>query len=165
MARPTRESDEGAEAKPLGPEITHIDDKPSADDVLLYNARAGIYTGHLSQVIVALSTDRQQRHDMRTLTLAPGLNYAPRDLFEKLSAQPGLARRIEAGEIVEVRSFAHVSPAQAIAWVKHTASVPSLQRIRETEGRDAVLEAIDEQIRLAKDDKAATGRMGRRASA
>lgn len=167
MSRPAREPDPAADAgKPLGPEIRPVDESPAEDDVLVYNARMGVYQGHLSSVNVQLSTERQQRIDMRTLVLMPGLNYAPRDLFGKLSDQPGLAHRIAGGEIIEVHSFAAISAPQAIEWIKHTASLPTLQRLREVpKMQDRVREALEAQIRMATNEEEPTRVLGRRASA
>lgn len=172
MARTHRDPspDEGSTDRPLGPEIQRIDEKPADDDVLVYNGRSGVYQGHLSSVIHDLSSERQQRIAMRTMSLTPGLNYVSRELWGKLvaateNAPTGLAARLAAGEIVEVRSFGHVSIPQATEWVRHTAAVDALKRLRDTEERDKVLEAIDRQIRLATNDEAPSRPIGRRATA
>lgn len=169
MSRPARESETDAVAdagKPLGPDVRPVDEKPAEDDVLVYNSRAGVYQGHLSSVNKQLSTERQQRIDMRTMVLMPGLNYVPRDLFGKLADQPGLSQRLASGEVVEVHSFAAISAPQAIEWIRHTSSLPTLQRLREVPKlQDKVREALETQIRLATNEEEPTRVLGRRATA
>lgn len=168
MARPNRTDapEDGAAERPMGPEITAIDEKPSPDDVLVFNSRAGVYQGHLSQAIPELSSERQQRLNMRTLRLQPGLNYTSRELFTKLADQPGLSERLARGEIVEIHSFAALSIPVATGYVKATSDVVTLQRLQAGEKRDAVADAISTQIRLASsDDEVPRNPIGRRATA
>lgn len=166
MARPTRESEEGAVERPMGPEIHVAPEAAAADDVLLFNARAGVYQGYVSQADPAHSSERQQRINTRTLTLLPGLNFAPKALFETLAGQPGMAKRLEAGEILEVADLGALSSPRATAMVKATTSVDTLRRLQERKLPPDILDVIAAQIRNAEQpDDPANRVIGRRASA
>jgi len=134
-------------AYPLGAEVVGgIDDRPQPNDVLVYNARRGIYMAHLPQVVEEHSSERQQRIQVRTMTCFPGLTFVRRSMWEQLYVTPRVAQRIADGELMEVVDFSAVPGIRASAMVRESADVATLRRLLEGERRDDVERALRKHI-------------------
>lgn len=120
--------------------------KHDGPQILIMHDAERVYTCQTLEELEGLTNTKQQRFRNHHLILWPGLNYVAQSLFEMQETNVRFAEKQKMGLIVEVENFAKARPKKIYDWLKVSAHVPTLEKLRDAEKRDDVRKAIAEHI-------------------
>jgi len=99
--------------------------------------------------MIMVNNKGNHSYEAEGVVLIPGTNLVEDEAFDRFIAHPLIAKLDEKGEFIYERS-GKPSAKEAIALVKDTFDLETLEAMKEEETRSTVLKAIDEQIETLK---------------